>query len=209
MSLQADLLGAHAFGIRTVVCEKGNPPLRGDYPNADGIWEVDSIGLIELVAGLNAGRDCNGLALATKTSFRIGARCNPGRADLDAEIARTRAKIAAGAEFLITRPVYELDNGLRRMLGELRDAKVPVLVTVSPLSGFAEAEYLAYEVPDVAIPKQILAQLEAAGTNGRETGAKIAADLVARARSLCQGIVVVLREDGDHTAERLLAALHE
>ena len=209
MSLQADLLGAHAFGIRTVVCEKGNPPLRGDYPNADGIWEVDSVGLIELVAGLNSGRDCNGLSLATKTSFRIGARCNPGSADLDTEIARTRAKIAAGAEFLITRPVYELDNGLRRMLGELRDAKVPALVTVSPLSGFAEAEYLAYEVPDVAIPKQILAQLEAAGTNGREVGAKIAADLVARARSFCQGIVVVLREDADHTAERLLAALHE
>lgn len=209
MSLQADLLGAHAFGIRTVVCEKGNPPLLGDYPNADGIWEVDSIGLIELVAGLNAGRDCNGLALATKTSFRIGARCNPGSADLDAEIARTRAKIAAGAEFLITRPVYDLDDGLRRMLGELRDTQVPVLVTVSPLTGFAEAEYLAYEVPDVAIPKQFLAQLEAAGTNGRETGAKIAADLVAQARSLCQGIVVVLREDGDHTPERLLAAVHE
>jgi homocysteine S-methyltransferase len=209
MSLQADLLGAHAFGIRTIMCEKGNPPLRGDYPNVDGIWEVDSIGLIELVAGLNSGRDCNGLALATKTSFRIGARCNPGSADLDTEIARTRAKIAAGAEFLITRPVYELDNGLRCLLGELRDAMVPVLVTVSPLSGFAEAEYLAYEVPDVAIPKQILAQLEAAGANGRETGAKIAADLVARVRSSCQGIVVVLREDGDHTAERLLAALHE
>jgi methionine synthase / methylenetetrahydrofolate reductase(NADPH) len=209
MSLQADLLGAHAFGIRTVVCEKGNPPLRGDYPNADGIWEVDSTGLIELVAGLNAGRDCNGLALATKTSFRIGARCNPGSADLDKEIARTRAKIAAGAEFLITRPVYELDNGLRCLLDELRDVMVPVLVTVSPLSGFAEAEYLAYEVPDVAIPKQVLAQLEAAGTNGRETGAKIAADLVAQARKLCQGIVVVLREDADHTAERLLAALHE
>jgi methionine synthase / methylenetetrahydrofolate reductase(NADPH) len=209
MSLQADLLGAHAFGIRTVVCEKGNPPLRGDYPNADGIWEVDSIGLIELVAGLNAGRDCNGLTLATKTSFRIGARCNPGSADLDMEIARTRAKIAAGAEFLITRPVYELDSGLRCLLGELRDVMVPVLVTVSPLSGFAEAEYLAYEVPDVAIPKQVLAQLEAAGPNGRETGAKIAADLVAQARKLCQGIVVVLREDGDHTAERLLATLHE
>jgi methionine synthase / methylenetetrahydrofolate reductase(NADPH) len=209
MSLQADLLGAHAFGIRTVMCEKGNPPLRGDYPNADGIWEVDSLGLIELVAGLNAGRDCNGLALAKKTSFRIGARCNPGSADLDTEIARTRAKIAAGAEFLITRPVYELDKGLRRMLDEFHDAKVPVLITVSPLSGFAEAEYLAYEVPDIAIPKQILAQLEAAGTNGREAGAKIAADLVAHARSLCQGIVVVLREDGGHTGERLLAALHE
>ena len=77
------------------------------------------------------------------------------------------------------------------------------------LSGFAEAEYLAYEVPDVAIPKQVLAQLETAGTSGRETGAKIASELIAQARSLCQGIVVVLRENGNHAAERLLAMLNE
>lgn len=82
MSLQADLLGAHAFGTRTVVCETGNPPLRGEYPNADGIWEVDSVGLIGLMAELNTGRDCNGLSMATKTSFKIGARCNPGAEDL-------------------------------------------------------------------------------------------------------------------------------
>ncbi len=79
MALQADLLGAHALGLRTVVCATGNPPLRGDYPNVDGIWEVDSVGLARLLNGLNGGRDSNGLALATKTSFHIGARFNPGR----------------------------------------------------------------------------------------------------------------------------------
>jgi methionine synthase / methylenetetrahydrofolate reductase(NADPH) len=205
MSLQADVLGAHAFGVRTVVCETGNPPLRGDYPNVDGIWEVDSIGLIELVAGLNAGRDCNGLALATKTSFRIGARCNPGSADLDSEITRTRAKIAAGAEFLVTRPVYELDRGLSQLLSGLGDLRVPVLFSVSPLSGFAEAEYLAYEVPDVTIPQQILTLLERAGPNGREAGAKIAADLLEQARCLCDGVVVVLSGADDYIAQELLA----
>ncbi len=110
MALQADLLGAHALGMRTVVCATGNPPLRGDYPNVDGIWEVDSVGLVELLAGLNQGRDSDGLTLATKTSFHIGARFNPGAPDVAAEVARTRAKLRAGAQFLITRPVYELER---------------------------------------------------------------------------------------------------
>lgn len=208
MSLQADLLGAHAFGgTRTVVCETGNPPLRGDYPNADGIWEVDSLGLIELLAGLNAGRDCNELPLATKTSFHIGARCNPGSEDLDAEVARTRAKMFAGAQFLITRPVYELD-GLRRFLDELGPDRVPVLATVSALGGFAEAEYLAYEVPDVTIPRQTLVELESAGADERETGARLAADLLAQARSLADGIVVVVRPNEEDIAQRLLGTLN-
>ncbi|NIJ12328.1 homocysteine S-methyltransferase [Saccharomonospora amisosensis] len=208
MTLQADLLGAHAFGTRTVVCETGNPPLRGDYPNADGIWEVDSVGLVELVAGLNDGRDCDGLSLATKTSFHIGARCNPGAEDVDAEIARTRAKIAAGAQFLITRPVYELTT-LRWMVAELSDEGVPILVAVSPLSGFAEAEFLAYEVPDVTVPLSTLstlAQRERAGDDGRGVGLLLASELVEQARSLADGVLVVVREHDVDAAARLLAA---
>jgi homocysteine S-methyltransferase len=86
MTLQADLLGAHALGIRSVISATGSPPVRGDYPAVDGIWEVDSLGLAALLAGLNAGRDSNGLALTTRTSFCVGARVNPGARDLDAEI---------------------------------------------------------------------------------------------------------------------------
>lgn len=207
MSLQADLLGAHAFGTHAVLCETGDPPLCGDYPNADGIWEVDSIGLIELLAALNAGQDCNGLALATKTTFHIGGRCNPGAENLDDEISRTRAKIAAGAQFLITRPVYELD-GLSRLLGALGPDRVPVLLTVSPLSGYAEAEYLAYEVPDVNIPPETLAELEIAGTVGHEVGGKLAVDLLKRARPLADGVVVVMNGD-QKTALSVLSAANE
>lgn len=99
MTLQADLLGAHALGIRSVVCETGNPPLLGDYPSVDGTWDVDSVGLIELLAELNHGRDCTGLPLATKTSFCTGARFNPNARDTDAELARTRAKCRLGPSF--------------------------------------------------------------------------------------------------------------
>ena len=113
MTLQAELLGAHALGIRSVICTTGSPPVLGDYPAVDGIWEVDSLGLIALLAGLNAGRDSNGLALTTQTSFCVGARVNPGARDPEAEIARARAKVSAGAHFLVSRPVYELDSLLR------------------------------------------------------------------------------------------------
>lgn len=206
MSLQADLLGAHAFGIRTVMCETGSPPLQGDYPNADGIWEVESIGLIELLARLNAGLDCNGVALATKTSFHIGARCNPGSADLETEVSQTRAKIAAGAQFLISRPVYEIER-LQHVLTALGPDRVPLLAAVSPLRSFAEAEYLAYEVPDVTIPPSVLAELSSAGTLERQIGAKLAVDLIPRIRALVDGMVVVC--DDNQTAQTVLAAASE
>jgi homocysteine S-methyltransferase len=204
MALQADLLGAHALGMRTVVCATGNPPLRGDYPNVDGIWEVDSVGLAGLLNGLNQGRDSNGLPLATRTSFHIGARFNPGAEDATAEVARTRAKLRAGAQFLITRPVYELDT-FRRMTAEL-DAGVPVLLALAPLRGFDEAEFLAHEVPGVTIPESTLRALERAGGSAAAVGLDLAAILAAQAAALAHG--VVLRFDGDLAAmERLRAAL--
>jgi homocysteine S-methyltransferase len=205
MALQADLLGAHALGMRTVVCATGNPPLRGDYPNVDGIWEVDSVGLVELLAGLNQGRDSDGLTLATKTSFHIGARFNPGAPDVGAEVARTRAKLRAGAQFLITRPVYELDT-FARMTAELAADQVPVLLALAPLRSFAEAEFLAHEVPGVTIPDATLRALERAGDGAAAVGLDLAAELAGRARSLAQGVVLAC--DGDIVAvERLHHAL--
>jgi methionine synthase / methylenetetrahydrofolate reductase(NADPH) len=189
MALQADLLGANALGIRNIVCETGNPPLLGDYPNVDGVWDVDSTGLVELVAGLNKGIDCNGLPLATKTSFHAGARFNPSAAALEAEIARTASKIQAGARFLITRPVYELTQ-LRLMLSALGDDGVPVLLSIVPLRSFEEADYLSHEVLDISIPAQTLRAMELAGSRAAETGMELAADLFAEARPLVQGAVL-------------------
>jgi methionine synthase / methylenetetrahydrofolate reductase(NADPH) len=189
MALQADLLGANALGVRNVVCETGNPPLLGDYPNVDGIWDVDSVGLVELVAGLNQGIDCNGLPLATKTSFHAGARFNPSAAALTAEIARTAAKIQVGAKFLISRPVYALHT-LRLMLAELAEEDVPVLLSIAPLRSFEEADYLSHEVPDISIPQETLTAMERAGSRAAQTGIELAADLLAEARPLVQGVVL-------------------
>ena len=189
MALQADLLGANALGIRNIVCETGNPPLLGDYPNVDGIWDVDSVGLVELVAGLNQGIDCNGLPLATKTSFHAGARFNPSAANLEAEIARTASKIQAGARFLISRPVYELAQ-LRLMMAALSEEDIPVLLSIVPLRSFEEADYLSHEVPDISIPQQTLTAMERAGPRAAQTGIGLAADLFAEARPLVQGVVL-------------------
>jgi methionine synthase / methylenetetrahydrofolate reductase(NADPH) len=205
MALQADLLGANALGIRNIVCETGNPPLLGDYPNVDGIWDVDSVGLVELVAGLNQGTDCNGLPLATKTSFHAGARFNPSAAALDAEIARTAAKLRSGATFLISRPVYEL-GGLRRVLASLSQEDIPVLVSIVPLRSFEEADYLSHEVPDISIPRPTLTAMERAGSHAAQTGLELAADLFEQARPLVQGVVLAFPGWDPASVDRLVAA---
>ncbi len=199
MTLQADLLGAHALGIRSVICATGNPPVLGDYPAVDGVWEVDSLGLIRLLAGLNAGRDSNGLAAGTRTSFCIGARVNPGARDLGAEIARAQEKVRAGAQFLVTRPVYELDS-LRRMTGALAGDGAAVLASVAPLRSFEEADYLAHEVPGVTIPDATLRVMERAGRGAAHAaGLDLATGLLREARTLVQGVVLAAG-DGDAAA---------
>jgi methionine synthase / methylenetetrahydrofolate reductase(NADPH) len=207
MSLQADLLGAHALGIRSVVCATGSPLVLGDYPAVDGTWEVDSVGLAALLAGLNAGRDSNGLALTARTSFCIGARVNPGARDPEAEIARVHAKIRAGAQFLISRPVYELES-LSRLVSALDATRVPLLLSVSPLRSFEEADYLAHEVPGVTVPGVTLDALERAGRGAaRAVGLDLAAQLLAKARSLVSGVLLAIPDDDAATVAQLLAAL--
>jgi methionine synthase / methylenetetrahydrofolate reductase(NADPH) len=188
MALQADLLGAHALGLRRIVCETGNPPLIGDYPHVDGIWDVDSTGLIGLLAGLNRGTDYYGLQLGAKTEFEIGARINPGSRDTEREIGRALSKISAGATFLITRPVYEL-TALERLLAAI-DGQVPVLAAIRPLTSFDEAEWLAHEVPDVIIPPDLLTALEQAGDKAPDVGLQLAAETAAALRPLTSGIVI-------------------
>jgi methionine synthase / methylenetetrahydrofolate reductase(NADPH) len=206
MTLQAELLGAHALGIRNVICTTGSPPVLGDYPAVDGIWEVDSLGLIALLAALNAGRDSNGLATATRTSFCVGARVNPGAQDPDAEIARVRAKVRAGAHFLVSRPVYELDS-LLRMASALEGETAPLLLSVSPLRSFEEADYLANEVPGVTIPPDTLRAMERAAPGAaRATGIELAVALVRQARKLVSGVIATAAADDPAVLAPLLAA---
>jgi methionine synthase / methylenetetrahydrofolate reductase(NADPH) len=207
MTLQADLLGAHALGIRSVISATGSPPVLGDYPAVDGIWEVDSLGLAALLAGLNAGRDSNGLALTTRTSFCVGARVNPGARDLDAEISRARAKIRAGVAFLVSRPVYELGS-LSRVAAALEAEGIPLLLPVTPLRSFEEADYLANEVPGVTVPADALRALERAGRGtARAVGIELAACLLQAARKLVSGVILTAADDDVTALVPLIAAV--
>ena len=207
MTLQAELLGAHALGVRSVICTTGSPPVLGDYPAVDGIWEVDSLRLISLLSGLNAGRDSDGLALTTRTMFCVGARVNPGARDQDAEIARARAKVRAGAHFLVSRPVYELDS-LLHVVSALAADDIPLLLSVAPLRSFEEADYLANEVPGVRIPPDTLRALDRAGRGAaRAVGIDLAADLLREARKLVSGAILTAAEEDLTVLAPLLAAV--
>ena len=192
MALQADLLGLDALGVHALVCETGNPPVHADRPVRDGMWEVDAVGLVELAASLARGADPDGSLLPVACPFRVGVRVTPGADDLDRELGRVRAKVEAGAEYLVTRPVYELDRLRRVRAGlEATRTRVPLLLTVVPLSGFAEAEQLRHEVPDVVLPESVLASARRAGEDPA-AGLDLAVELVtaATAEGLVDGVVV-------------------
>lgn len=193
LALQADLLGLHALGLRTLVCETGNPPVHAEQAVRDGVWEVDGPELLQMAAGLNRGVDADGVELGETTAFRLGARFTPGADDLDHETARALAKVEAGAEFLVSRPVFELDR-LGAIVRALRAAgrRVPVLASVGALTGYAHAEHLRHEVPDVVVPDEVVETMRRAGDGpgAARTGLALASELVAGAAGIVDGVVV-------------------
>lgn len=189
MALQAEMLGAHALEIHNIVCETGGGPIVGDYPVRDGLWETDSVGLVTLLEGLNRGRDCNGLTLKARTSFLVGARCNLGREDLDAEIARALTKVRCGARVLVTHPIYE-PEALRRLCDAVATESVAILATVRPVQSAEEAEYLFHEVPDVNLPRETLDALRSSGSSASDAGLGLAEQLLSAIRPMVSGVVV-------------------
>ena len=192
MSLQADLLGAYAFGVRHVICRTGTPPLLGDYPNTGGFWDVDSVELIQLLRGLNEGHDRHGIPLAQPTAFVIGARINPTAEDVEREIADARRKIEAGVNFLITPPLFEVETLERLMDAAKVPADLPVLIGVMPLRDFNHAEYLQHEVPGVLLPEQVIERMWKARDDAPAIGREIARELIDRARKggRLRGVVI-------------------
>lgn len=205
MVLQADLLGAHAFGVRAIICRTGTPPLLGDYPNATGIWDVDSLGLIQVLRGLNEGRDYNGIPLGRPTGFLIGARVNPSAADFDREAANAKRKIAAGASYLVTPPVFDLE-ALDRLLDEIDSPNTPVLLGLMPLQDLRHAEYLQHEVPEMSVPEPLLERMWNAGERAPLVGQEIACELAqtARARGRLHGLVLASASGSARELVRLL-----
>jgi homocysteine S-methyltransferase len=191
MGLEAVLLGAHAEGVRNVLAVTGDPPHVGDYPGSRGVYEVDSIGLVQLVSGLNRGEDYLGKGIDAPTSFFVGVAVNPSAADLDLELDRFRRKVDAGAHFAMTQALFDielLDRFAERLGGEW---PIPVLVGVWPLRSHAMALRLHNEVPGITVPDAVLAALEDAGAGAPVVGLRLARELVEATRERAAGIYVI------------------
>ena len=190
MALQSDLLGAHANGIRNILALTGDPPRMGNYPGASGIWDVDAIGLVEILNRLNQGSDWNGTSIGAPANFNIGAAFNPTATDLPREIERLRKKLAAGAKFIMTQPVFDPDI-LRQTLAEVGEIKVPVLAGIMLLHNYKHAEYIYHEVPGIVVPDAILKRMQNAGEKGMQEGLNVAIQVVEEIRPLIQGVYIM------------------
>ena len=183
MALESELLGSHALGVRDILALTGDPPRIGDLPGATGVWDVDSIGLVEILARLNRGEDAAGSPIGQPASFTIACALDPTAADATTEWDRLERKVAAGAHLIMTQPLYSIDQ-VEAMFDEAgrrfgpAGFPLPVLLGVLPLQSARHAEFLHHEVPGITIPDSTRAALHEAGERGAEVGLRIAEELL-------------------------------
>jgi methionine synthase / methylenetetrahydrofolate reductase(NADPH) len=192
MALQSELLGAHALGIRNILALTGDPLRLGDYPNTTGVWDLDSVGLMQVIRGMNEGHDAAGSSIGAKSSFHIGAALNLNMTDeqTDQEIEKYWRKIDAGAQFIMTQPIYEMAPILR-FLDRVGKPPIPMILGCIPLHSSRHAEFLHNEVPGITIPDDVRARMRVAGEHGHEEGLKLAQELLIAVHSLVQGVYLM------------------
>ncbi len=191
LGIQSDLLGAHAMGLRNLLLITGDPGRVGDYPDATAVFDVDSIGLTNVVSRLNHGCDVGGQAIGAPTAFHIGVSVNPAASNLDEELRRFDYKVEAGAEYVITRPVFDI-GGFETFRKRIETARLPIVAGVFPFESARNAEFMANEVRGVRVPDALLDRMRAAG--GPEAaageGIAIAREIAQALRGSVQGVQV-------------------
>jgi methionine synthase / methylenetetrahydrofolate reductase(NADPH) len=189
--IQSDLLGAHALGLRNILAITGDPSPVALSAGSSAIFDVDSIGLVNVLANLNRGLDVGGNPLGSQTSFLIGVGANPFAREPDEQFRRFQYKVEAGANFALTQPVFDIAQ-LAAFMEHIRHHHIPVLATITPLTSFRNAEFMNNEVPGIVIPPAILKRMRAAdtGDKARAEGVKIAQEILLHLRSLVQGAVI-------------------
>jgi homocysteine S-methyltransferase len=196
MALEAELLGAHALGLRNILALTGDPPRVADRPAAAAVWDVDAIGLIEIIRRLNRGEDGAGLSIGQAAGFTIACALDPTAADPDKEWSRLERKLAAGANLIMTQPLYSHQQ-VDAMLARSRECfgrggfPVPVLLGVLPLHSARHAEFLHNEVPGITIPDEQRAAMHAAGERGGEVGLEMAMNLLAHSEGHVTGTYIM------------------
>jgi len=193
LGMLSDLLGAAAVGLRNLLLITGDPPKMGPYPNATAVFDIDAIGLTNLVSQLNRGLDPGGNAIGAPTKFTIGVGVNPAALDPAQELKRFEWKVEAGAEYAITQPVFDVQQ-LEKFLTTIEHTRIPIVAGIWPLVSLRNAEFLANEVPGVVVPAKIIERMRAASAKSKEHGVAegiaIAREMLERVRPHVQGVQV-------------------
>jgi methionine synthase I (cobalamin-dependent)/5,10-methylenetetrahydrofolate reductase len=196
MAIESELLGAHALGVRNILALTGDPPRIGDYPTGTGVWDVDSIGLIEILARLNRGEDQAGSPIGQQAGYTIACALDPTAADQATEWDRLERKLDAGAHVVMTQPLYSVGQVEQMLLEAARrfgpaGIPVPVLLGILPLQSARHAEFLHNEVPGITIPDEARGALAAAGPSGAEVGLEMALELLGQVDGLVAGTYIM------------------
>ena len=193
LGMLSDILGAAAAGLRNILVITGDPPKMGPYPDSTAVFDIDSIGLTNLVYRLNHGLDPGNNPIGAPTKWVIGVGVNPAAVDLDRELSRFHWKVDAGAEFAVTQPVFDPAQ-LETFLKRVESYRIPIVAGIWPLLSLRNAEFLANEVPGVSVPESVLSRMRAAQEKGKEAalaeGVRIAKEMLAGVRSDVQGVQV-------------------
>ena len=193
LGMLSDLLGASAMGLRNILVITGDPPKMGPYPDATAVFDIDAIGLTNLVRNLNHGLDPGGNPIGAPTRYAIGVGVNPAAVDPALELKRFEFKVEAGAEYAITQPVFDVAQ-LERFLGQIDHVRIPVIAGIWPLVSVRNAEFLANEVPGVVVPERVITRMRRANEKSKEhavaEGIMIAREMLACVKSAVQGVQV-------------------
>jgi homocysteine S-methyltransferase len=190
LSIQSDLLGASSIGLHNILCLTGDPPKLGNYPDATAVFDVDSIGLVNIVYRLNHGLDIGANAIGASTNFTIGVAANPGVPDIEQELRRFKFKVDAGGEYAITQPVFDL-RLLENFLDRIQSYRIPVIAGIWPLTSLRNAEFMKNDLR-VSMPEEILLRMAHSGTPdaARREGILIAQEMLEAVRPFVQGVQV-------------------
>lgn len=208
LSIQSDLLGASSLGLRNVLCVTGDPPAQGNYPDATAVFDVDAIGLVNIVSRLNRGLDVGSNSLGASTNFTIGVAANPGVSDIENELRRFAYKVEAGAEYAITRPVFDL-RLLEEFLERIREHRIPVIAGIWPLVSLRNAEFLKNDLR-FSMPEEIMLRMAQAETPeaAREEGIRIAQEMLQAVRPYVDGVQVSAPFGHSEVAAEVIARVH-
>jgi methionine synthase / methylenetetrahydrofolate reductase(NADPH) len=190
MGMQADLLGCQALGLHNILALTGDPPALGNYAHATAVYDVDSIGLINIIAKLNAGQDIAGNTIGSPLTLSIGCALNPTAQNQGLELERIKRKLEAGADFIMTQPIYQTSD-LTDFLEKLGECPVPILIGIMPLHSSKHAEYLHNEVPGISIPADVRQAMRDAGEEGAKCGLALSEKLLGELSDICQGTYLV------------------